>query len=227
MRFDINNTGKYIFDQRQNITTKDMIELEDEYYFKIRSNPSLLNKNVSITNVADKANTIVTYIIVGIAIILPLLSWFVFFGGMSGYQKIFLTIGLPCTGIGIALFVKLYLRLTAIKRVYSETVEAECIGYARFFDVDSGENTMPKSGTPCVSPVFTYQYKGNQYTSCFDGFELSRDCSVALGPAKIEISPEDPESVFNRKAQHTDEIILFAVVFFLAGIGSTIAGLML
>ena len=66
MRFDINNTGKYIFDQRQNITTKDMIELEDEYYFKIRSNPSLLNKNASITNVADKANTIVTYIIVGI-----------------------------------------------------------------------------------------------------------------------------------------------------------------
>ena len=227
MRFDINNTGKYIFDQRQNITTEDMIELEDEYFFKIRSNPSLLNKNASITNAADKANTIVTYIIVGIAIILPLLSWFVFFGGMSGYQKIFLTIGLPCTGIGIALFVKLYLRLTAIKRVYSETVDAECIGYARFYDVDSGENIMPNSGTPCVSPVFTYKYGGNQYTACFDGFEISRDCSIPLGPAKIKISPEEPESVFNRKAQTNDVIILFAVVFFLAGVGLLIAGFIL
>lgn len=227
MLFDTNDTGRYFFDSRQTLNTDELIKLEDKYYTGLENNPSSAYKNYPFINVADKTNQIATYVIIGIAIILPLLSWFVFFRGMEQIPRIFMTIGIPCVGIGILLFVKLYLRLTVKKRIYSETVDAECIGYARYFETESGETLMPNSGVPCVSPVFSYRYNGQLYTCCFDGFETSKDCSVALGPAKINICPEHPESIYSRGAQQNDVIILFAVVLFLAGVGLTIAGLMI
>ena len=174
MLFDTNDTGRYFFDSRQTLNTDELIKLEDEYYNGLENNPSSAYKNYSFINVADKTNQIATYVIMGIAIILPLLSWFVFFRGMEQIPRIFMTIGVPC-----------------------------------------------------VSPVFSYRYNGQLYTCCFDGFETSKDCSVALGPAKINICPEHPESIYSRGAQQNDVIILFAVVFFLAGVGLTIAGLMI
>lgn len=226
MRFDINDTGKYFFDQRQSITPQENLELEKAYYEKLKADKSLLNKNCSVVNNADKANHIAGYFIVGIAVIVPLLMWFVILGGMTGIPKIFLTIGFPCIGIGIALFVKVYLRFTVKKRVYSESVDAECIGYARYYE-SSGGNDGPIIANTLVSPVFKYRYEGTQYTSCYDGFELTKDSSVPLGAAKINISPSNPESIFNRGAQENNVVVLFAVVFFLTGIGFTIAGLMI
>ena len=227
MRFDTNDTGKYIFDTRQELTGEELFRLEDEYYTRLRSDLSGAYKNRSFTNIADRANLAVTYIIIGIVIILPLLLWFVLFREMQGYPKAFMTAGIPLVGIGIMLIVKLILRLTVKKRVYSETVDAECIGYARFFETEGGENAGPRSGIPHVSPVFAYRYEGNLYTGCYDGFDISKDCPVALGPAKIDISPAHPESIYNRGAQQMDVLILFTVVFVLAGAGLTICGMFL
>jgi hypothetical protein len=224
MTFDTNNTGKYIFDDRQSLTTDEYIALEKEYYARLKSNPSSAYKNMSFTNVADTANQVVTYIIIGLAVILPLLSWLLFFKDLTGYFKLFATIGVTLTGIGIMLFVKLVLRLTVRQRVYSEAVDAECIGYARYFESDSGENAFPDSGTPMVSPVFTYRYGGVVYTGCYDGFEISKDCSVALGPVKINISPEHPEAIYNQRAQQKDLFILFAVTFVVIGVILTVLG---
>ncbi len=218
MTFDTANTGKYIFDGRQNLTADEYLALEKEYYARLKSNPSSAYKNMSLTNIADIANQVATYIIIDLAVILPLLSWLLFFKDLPGYFKLFATIGVTLTGIGIMLFVKLVLRLTVRQRVYSEAVDAECIGYARYFESDSGENAFPDSGTPMVSPVFTYRYGGVVYTGCYDGFEISKDCYVALGPVKINISPEHPEAIYNQRAQQKDLFILFAVTFVVIGI---------
>lgn len=224
MTFDTDNTGKYIFDGRQNLTADEYLALEKEYYARLKSNPSNAYKNMSFTNIADTANQVVTYMIIGLAVILPLLSWFVFFKYLPGYFKLFATTGITLAGIGIMLFVKLVLRLTVKQRVYSETVDAECVGYARYFESDSGENAFPDSGTPLVSPVFTYHYEGVAYTGCYDGFETSKDCSVALGPVKINISPAHPEAIYNYRAQQKDLFILFAVTFVVIGVILTVLG---
>ena len=84
MTFDTNNTGKYIFDGRQSLTTGEYIALEKEYYARLKSNPSSAYKNMSFTNVADTANQVATYIIIGLAVILPLLSWLLFFKDLTG-----------------------------------------------------------------------------------------------------------------------------------------------
>ena len=226
MRFDTSNPGKYIFDSRQKLTTDELLRLEEQYYVGMMQNPSGYYKSIPVINAADIANLAVTYIIIGTVIILPLLLWFVFLKGMEANPKIFTTVGITLAGIGVLLFVKLILRLTVKQRVYSETVDAECIGYARFFESEGGEHSGP-GGLPMVSPVFTYRYEGSLYTCCYDGFEVSKDCSVDMGTLKIDICPKHPESVYNSRAQQKDLIILFAVVFLLAGIGFTFAGMMI
>lgn len=226
MLFDTNEPGKYIFDSRQKLTSKEYSEVSEEYLARLRSHPSNAYKDFSITNIADKANLTVTYIIIGLAVILPLLSWFVFFKGSVSYIRTLLTIGVTLTGIGIMLIAKVILRFTVKKRIYSETVDAECIGYARCFESGGSSEGTTNCDIPCVSPVFTYHYEGVAYTCCYDGFTTSKDSNVPLGPAKINISPEHPESIYNPTGQQKDVLILFAVVFFLAGTGLTIAGLM-
>ena len=101
MTFDTANTGKYIFDGRQNLTADEYLALEKEYYARLKSNPSSAYKNMSLTNIADTANQVATYIIIGLAVILPLLSWLLFFKDLPGYFKLFATIGV--TGFGVAL----------------------------------------------------------------------------------------------------------------------------
>lgn len=228
MRFDINDTGKYIFDQRQELTVEELGRLEEEYRARLQANHSPAYKNMSFTNAADTANLIVTYIIIGLAIGLPLLSWFVLFTDLTGYFRVFAAAGVTLAGIGAMLIVKLILRATVRQRVYSAAVDAECIGYARYLEA-SGSDTgagLISYDQMYVSPVLKYRYEGTAYTGCYDGFDLSKDSPVALGPVRIEISPGHPESVYNPGAQQKDLLVLFAVVFVVAGVGLTIAGLM-
>ena len=222
MRFDTNDTGKYSFDSRQNLTGEELSRLEDEYTARLRSNPSNAFKNMSFVNVADTANQVATYVIIGLFVILPLLSWFVLFSEKPNSHRTFMTIGVTLIGVGIMLFVKVILRLTVKQRVYSGTVDAECIGYARYFEASTDEGVGPVSHTPYVSPVFTYRYEGTLYTACFDGFEASKDCSVAPGPSKINISPKHPESIYSHGAQQKDVLVLFSIVFLVIGVALTV-----
>lgn len=225
MLFDINDPGKYIFDSRQTLTNEEYFEVSTEYLQRLRSKPSNAYKDFSITNDADKTNHIITYIIIGLSVVLPLLSWFIFFRNFFGHFRTFATIGVTLSGIGIMLIVKVILRFTVKKRIYSELVDAECIGYARCFEAGGASEGTTNCEIPLVSPVFTYRYEGTDYTCCYDGFTASKDSKIPLGPAKINISPAHPESVYNPNGQQKDVLILFAVVTFLAGVGLTIVGM--
>ena len=225
MLFDTSNPGKYIFDSRQTLTNREYSDLSAEYLARLRNDPSNAYKNYSIINIADKANQTVTYVITALAVILPLLSWFLLFKGSAGYVRAIETAGITLTGIGIMLIVKVILRFTVRKRVYSVTVDAECIGYARCFESGGADGGTTNCDIPCVSPVFTYHYEGVAYTCCYDGFTNSKDSGIPLGPVKINISPAHPGSVYNPAGQQKDVLILFAVVCFLAGAGLTAAGI--
>ena len=107
---------------------------------------------------------------------------------------------------------------TAANSVYSEEIQADCIGYVRTFEVRTGttEGNLPDY-IPMSSPVFEYYYGGQKYQSCYDNFDVSENGTVEVGSkSAIRINPDAPEHVLgsNKKYYHTP--LIFAVVSFAA-----------
>lgn len=105
---------------------------------------------------------------------------------------------------------------TASKSVYSEEVQADCIGYARTFEAQTTgtEGNLPDY-IPMTSPVFEYYYGGQKYQSCYDNFDISANGTIEVGSrSAIRINPDAPEHVLgsNKKYYHTP--LIFAVVGF-------------
>lgn len=260
MKFDVNNTGRYFFDENQTMTKYEFQEFEGAYYtenlerikgslraikdrddsnYKFATSKKLLipifvcvglvaigmlfrsallclgafsavfvyagmstfiTGGVSEKNnmVADTAYNRFVGLLLALTPSLAFLLWFVILRNMSFGDKVFIVIGEVVMGIGILLIGWPIFQLTAKRRVYTEEVNATCIGYARYIDYsnDEGGHSTPN---PKVSPVFEYYYGGEHYVSCYDlgGFTDSTDSDVPMGPAVINISPKYPDGVCN------------------------------
>ena len=120
--------------------------------------------------------------------------------------------------IFLVMLVKTIAYKTAAKSVYSEEIQADCIGYVRTFEVRTGtsEGNLPDY-IPMSSPVFEYYYGGQKYQSCYDNFDESENGTVEVGSkSAIRINPDAPEHVLgsNKKYYHTP--LIFAIVGFAA-----------
>lgn len=118
----------------------------------------------------------------------------------------------------LVMLVKTIAYKTAAKSVYSEEIQADCIGYVRTFEVRTGtsEGNLPDY-IPMSSPVFEYYYGGQKYQSCYDNFDESENGTVEVGSkSAIRINPDAPEHVLgsNKKYYHTP--LIFAIVGFAA-----------
>lgn len=105
---------------------------------------------------------------------------------------------------------------TASKNVYSEEIQAECIGYARTYEVEhSGTEGNIPDYIPMTSPVFEYYYGGQKYRSCYDNFDISANGTIEVGSrSAIRINPDAPEHVLGSNKKHYHTPLIFAVVGF-------------
>lgn len=259
MRFDVNNSGKYFFDERQTLTKDEWYEFQGAYHTesmeiikdsfnaikdhddsKYRfSTPKKMLVPIFICvalivisvffkspllslgafsalfvfagistiitgGVSDKKNMLADTaynrfagLLLAVTPSLAFLSWFVILRKMSFNDKLFIVIGEVLAGIAILLICWPIFQMTAKRRVYTEEVNATCIGYARYIEYSNDEGTS--TAYPKVSPVFEYYYGGERYVSCYDSgsFTTSTDCDVRMGPSVINISPKYPEGVYN------------------------------
>ena len=105
---------------------------------------------------------------------------------------------------------------TASKSVYSEEIQADCIGYARTFEAQTTgtEGDLPDY-IPMSSPVFEYYYGGQKYQSCYDNFDVSANGTIEVGSrSAIRINPDAPEHVLGSNKKHYHTPLIFAVVGF-------------
>ena len=105
---------------------------------------------------------------------------------------------------------------TASKSVYSEEIQADCIGYARTFEAQTSgtEGNLPDY-IPMTSPVFEYYYGGQKYQSCYDNFDISSNGTVEVGSRSvIRIIPDAPEHVLGSNKKHYHTPLIFAVLGF-------------
>ena len=98
--------------------------------------------------------------------------------------------------------------ITGHKNVYTEEVEAQCIGYIRTHDSYGSEYVVPS-----VSPVFEYHYGGQKYKACYDVFEPGLIGKIPAGSnVKIKIDPGDPESVMGDHKENIVPAVLATLV---------------
>ena len=82
-------------------------------------------------------------------------------------------------------------RLLAGKQVYTEEVNATCIGYLRTYEAQ-GEHGLSVR----TSPVFEYYYQGEQFKSVYDIFTNKPNGTIPVGSSTvIRIDPRSPEHV--------------------------------
>ena len=102
--------------------------------------------------------------------------------------------------IAIVLFLAMLIKtigyVTAPKTVYSEEVNATCIGYVRTYDSNGDHDQMPVF-LPVHSPVFEYHYNGVKYQAYYDLFQNGKDGKILVGSeTKIRIDPNSPGRVY-------------------------------
>lgn len=118
----------------------------------------------------------------------------------------------------LVMTVKLIGYAMAPKNIYTEEVQATCIGYVRTYEADSHEDSIP-SYTPLNSPVYEYRYDGTKYQSFYDVLDVGKDGKIRVGSShNIRISPEDPTHVLGNLKRHIEAPLCFALVSLVATI---------
>ncbi len=95
-------------------------------------------------------------------------------------------------GMGaVILLLQSIAQFVAPSKVYTEEVNATCVGYARYLESSKGHHY-----TIMTSPVFEYNYEGEKYLSTYDTFVSKRDGTIPVGSREtIKISPDHPSHV--------------------------------
>lgn len=154
------------------------------------------------------------FIAIGLSALIPLL----FIGrlGTSGAMilmgaSVFLT-------TAVYLLFALIDSLTVKRRKYTEDIPAECIGYVRTVrhekDHDSDDRYIMTT-----SPLFEYNYKGEDYLCMYDLPSDGRNTDTDLGPVTISIDPKHPVDIYHaaEKPKVNGKVIFFMIAFALAG----------
>ena len=96
----------------------------------------------------------------------------------------------------LAMLVKTIGILKAPKSVYSQEVQATCIGYVRTYTTNSSDGG-PAVEMPLYSPVFEYYYEGMKYQSYYDLLLDGKDGKIQVGSAcRIRINPDSPSLIY-------------------------------
>ena len=166
----------------------------------------------------------------------PFLTWYIFMKYDPMLNKVLICFGVVMGLMALLLLVKIISILTSKNRVYTREIPATCIGYARYINYERHDNSYNRNNSfytsranPYVSPVFEYNFEGQDYMSVYDDFRADTDSDVPMGPCNIRISPMHPEGVYNPKPANVGIYIFFTIVllffaifmFVLVGAGIT------
>ena len=119
--------------------------------------------------------------------------------------------------------ISLIMHFTRGIRIYTRTVEAECIGYVRkkSMSTDADQHTTTHW---YHSPVFKYLIDGREVIAFYDTLARGIDAKIPLGPCSIKVNKDDAGSVMNPSASGLIgsiiiiAVLLFFAYFFIAGV---------
>lgn len=101
--------------------------------------------------------------------------------------------------IAIAMVVKAIGYKTAPKYVYTEEIDAGCIGYVRSYDAQPDATYVHNRTTdvPVYSPLFEYYYNGEKIQAYYDILLNGTKGKIKVGSnTKIRINPDRPSSIW-------------------------------
>lgn len=149
----------------------------------------------SETLVQQKKAGPIIMILIGLAGVVPfILSFFIGTGYAVGIFAILLF-----GAVGVYCVYSAFWKLFAKKIKYKDSVNGTCIGYARYVDssTDNDTGTSTRYFVRC-SPVFEYYYEGRQYKAMYDVIDARASSDIFCGSTnELFIDPKDPEAVYH------------------------------
>ena len=109
------------------------------------------------------------------------------------------------------------------KIIYTEEIDAKCIGYIRMVDSQSDSDGGPPMTYMYISPVFEYSYEGQRIEAVYDTLQVG-DCSdIELGSfTRIKINPKHPEDIMGPQVTASSRfvaLLIFGLIFTCVGSG--------
>lgn len=115
----------------------------------------------------------------------------------------------------LAMLVKTIGYATAPGTVYSEEVNAACVGYVRTYTSNGDDSIF----LPVHSPVFEYHYNGVKYQAYYDLFQNGKDGKIPVGAeTKIRIDPNSPGRVYGGNKDIISGPLCFSILSFVASV---------
>lgn len=101
--------------------------------------------------------------------------------------------------------------------IYTEEVQARCIGYVRTYEAVNAADGLGCDYIPYNSPVFEYFYGGDKYQSIYDLLDEGVNGKIELDSTNvIRINPEVPARVLGDNKKHANKPLIVAVLSFVA-----------
>ena len=118
----------------------------------------------------------------------------------------------------LAMLVQTIGYVKAPKTVYSEEVNATCIGYVRTYISNGSHDAIPMF-LPVHSPVFEYYYGGTKYQAYYDLLQNGKDGKIPVGSeTKIRINPASPGRVYGDNKNLLSGPVCGTILFFVAAV---------
>ena len=119
--------------------------------------------------------------------------------------------GVFCVVMGLYNVVSLLMFFTRRSRIYTVSVEADCIGYVRV----NNSNGQKRSHW-YHSPVFSYYLDGREIIAFCDTLTRGIDAKIPLGPYMINVNRDDAGSVMNPSLKGViSKVIITAILLYL------------
>lgn len=116
----------------------------------------------------------------------------------------------------LAMLVKTIGVLRAPKSVYSQEVQATCIGYVRTYTAHTSDGG-PADEIPLHSPVFEYYFEGVKYQSYYDLLLDGKDGNIPVGSTvKIKVNPDSPSLIYGDYQNRLFTPLVITIVAFAA-----------
>ena len=118
--------------------------------------------------------------------------------------------------MGLYNVISLLMFFTRKMRVYTRSVDAECIGYLRY---RSSINAAEQSRANWYhTPVYRYFLDGQEIVAFCDTLTRGINAKIPLGPCTINVNKDDPGSVMNPSKKGVIGISIVAVILICLGV---------
>ena len=116
----------------------------------------------------------------------------------------------------LAMLVKTIGVLRAPKSVYSQEVQATCIGYVRTYTAHTSDGG-PADEMPLHSPVVEDYFEGVKYQSYYDLLLDGKDGNIPVGSTvKIKVNPDSPSLIYGDYQNRLFTPLVITIVAFAA-----------